>query len=56
MAEGQGPNVASELILMNPLEPYNTTGKPLPFPFLTTHLPPLSPTQQLFWPRLQLPQ
>ncbi|PVH69348.1 gluconolactonase [Cadophora sp. DSE1049] len=25
MAEGQGPNIASELILMNPLEPYNTT-------------------------------
>lgn len=28
MAEGQGSNVPSELILMNPLEPYNTTGKP----------------------------
>lgn len=25
--EGQGDNVAPELILMNPVEPYNTTGK-----------------------------
>lgn len=26
MAEGQGSNIPSALVVMNPLEPYNTTG------------------------------
>lgn len=29
-AEGQGANVPSELIIMNPVEPYNTTGEHVP--------------------------
>lgn len=27
MAEGQGPNIPSEVTVMNPLPPYNTTGR-----------------------------
>ncbi len=56
--EGQGDNTAPSLFVMNPVEPYNTTGKsaPLRKALVSIMLKTRSSAQQFLWSSIQFTQ